>query len=162
SGCFHPRGVTTSPSSCPRKRVKPSLAYGLSAASLRRGRASPSCVPGPPPLLWSAAFSSRVATPDQLSTPVSVADMRALQLTGWKQDAELREVPQPAPGPGEVLVRMGGAGACHSDMHLMYDFAPGLLPWGPPFTLGHENAGWVEATGPGVHGVEVGEPVAVY
>ena len=88
--------------------------------------------------------------------------MKALQLTGWKQDAELRDVPQPDPGPGEVLVRIGGAGACHSDMHLMYDFAPGLLPWGPPFTLGHENAGWVEATGPGVRGVEAGEPVAVY
>jgi propanol-preferring alcohol dehydrogenase len=88
--------------------------------------------------------------------------MKAVQLTGWKQDAELREVPRPDPGPGEVLVRIGGAGACHSDMHLMYDFDPGLLPWGPPFTLGHENAGWVEATGPGVHGVDVGEPVAVY
>jgi propanol-preferring alcohol dehydrogenase len=88
--------------------------------------------------------------------------MKALQLTGWKQDAELREVPQPDPGPGEVLVRIGGAGACHSDMHLMHDFEPGLLPWGPPFTLGHENAGWVEATGPGVSGVQVGEPVAIY
>jgi propanol-preferring alcohol dehydrogenase len=88
--------------------------------------------------------------------------MKALQLTGWKQDAELREVPQPDPGPGQVLVRIGGAGACHSDMHLMHDFEPGQLPWGPPFTLGHENAGWVEAIGPGVHNVEVGQPVAVY
>ena len=49
--------------------------------------------------------------------------MKALQLTGWQQDAEWREVPQPDRGPGEVLVRIGGAGACHSDMHLMYDLS---------------------------------------
>ena len=88
--------------------------------------------------------------------------MKALQLTSWKHDPELREVPQPDPGPGEVLVRIGGAGACHSDLHLMQDFEPGMVPWDPPFTLGDENAGWVEATGPGVAGVSVGEPVAIY
>jgi propanol-preferring alcohol dehydrogenase len=44
----------------------------------------------------------------------------------------------------------------------MHDFVEGVLPWGPPFTLGHENAGWVHALGAGVTGVEVGEPVAVY
>lgn len=88
--------------------------------------------------------------------------MQALQLTQWQHDAELREVAQPDPGPGEVLVRIGGAGACHSDLHLMHDFVDGIVPWGPPFTIGHENAGWVEATGPGVTGLEVGAPVAVY
>jgi propanol-preferring alcohol dehydrogenase len=88
--------------------------------------------------------------------------MKALRLTAWNQDAELADVPEPEPGPGEVVVRIGGAGACHSDLHLMHDFQPGLLPWGPPFTLGHENAGWVDALGAGVTGLEVGEPVAVY
>ena len=33
--------------------------------------------------------------------------------------AELRDVPVPEPGPGEVLVKVGGAGACHSDLHLL-------------------------------------------
>lgn len=88
--------------------------------------------------------------------------MESLQLTAWKHEPELREVPQPDPGPGQVLVKIGGAGACHSDLHLMHDFEEGLLPWGPPFTLGHENAGWVEGVGPGVTGLEPGEPVAVY
>jgi propanol-preferring alcohol dehydrogenase len=88
--------------------------------------------------------------------------MQALQLTAWKQAGELVEVDQPEPGPGEVLVRIGGAGACHSDLHLMHEFEPGIVPWNPPFTLGHENAGWVEALGPGARGLEVGEPVAVY
>jgi alcohol dehydrogenase, propanol-preferring len=88
--------------------------------------------------------------------------MRALQLTEWKHDPELREVDAPEPGPGEVLVRVGAAGACHSDLHLFHDFEPGLLPYELPFTLGHENAGWVEAIGPGVRGLEQGQPVAVY
>lgn len=88
--------------------------------------------------------------------------MKALQLTAFKQPGEVVEVDQPDPGPGEVLVRIGGAGACHSDLHLMHDFAPGMMPWNPPFTLGHENAGWVEALGAGVSGLEVGQAVAVY
>jgi propanol-preferring alcohol dehydrogenase len=88
--------------------------------------------------------------------------MRALQMTGWQQPGEFRDVVEPDPAPGEVVIKVGGAGACHSDLHLMHDFAPGLLPWKLPFTLGHENAGWVHAIGAGVSGFEIGEPVAVY
>src|SRR5690606_13545967 len=53
-------------------------------------------------------------------------------------------------------------GVCHSDLHLLHEFEPGMMPWEIPFTLGHENAGWVDALGPGVVGLEVGQPVAVY
>ncbi len=88
--------------------------------------------------------------------------MRALRLMSWKSEPELVEVPRPSPGPGQVLVRVGAAGACHSDLHLMHDFDAGALPWSPPFTLGHENAGWVEATGAGVTTVHPGDAVAVY
>jgi propanol-preferring alcohol dehydrogenase len=88
--------------------------------------------------------------------------MRALRLLEWKSDPVLVEVDDPVPGPGQVVVRIGGAGACHSDLHLMHDFEPGLLPWDPPFTLGHENAGWVHALGAGVTALELGQPVAVY
>jgi propanol-preferring alcohol dehydrogenase len=87
--------------------------------------------------------------------------MRALRLMSWKSEPELVEVPDPEPGPGQVVVRIGGAGACHSDLHLMRDFTGGL-PWEPPFTLGHENAGWVHAVGEGVTGLEPGTAVAVY
>lgn len=87
--------------------------------------------------------------------------MKAFQLTAWQQAPELREVPVPEPGPGQVLVKVGGAGACHSDLHLM-EWPPGTLDFEPPFTLGHENAGWVEELGAGVEGLEVGEAVAVY
>ncbi|MEE8600895.1 NAD(P)-dependent alcohol dehydrogenase [Euzebya tangerina] len=88
--------------------------------------------------------------------------MRALQLPDWKSDPKLVEVDQPEPGPGEVVVKIGGSGACHSDLHLMHDFEGEELPWSPPFTLGHENAGWVDTVGDGVSAVEVGQAVAVY
>ncbi len=88
--------------------------------------------------------------------------MRALQLVEWQHPPELRDVPEPEPGPGQVVVRVAGAGACHSDLHLMHDFVEGMVPFGPPFTLGHENSGWVDALGAGVEGLEIGQPVLVY
>jgi alcohol dehydrogenase, propanol-preferring len=74
---------------------------------------------------------------------------------------QLREVEVPEPGPGEVLLKVGGAGACHSDLHLM-EWPEGQMNFDLPFTLGHENAGWIEAVGAGVKDLEAGEPVAVY
>lgn len=87
--------------------------------------------------------------------------MKALRLTAWKSEPTLEEVPDPIPGDGQVVIQVGGAGACHSDLHLMHDFEEGLLPWPVPFTLGHENAGWVHTVGPGVTGLDLGLPVAV-
>jgi alcohol dehydrogenase, propanol-preferring len=87
--------------------------------------------------------------------------MQAFQLVA-AQRSEMREVPEPEPGPGEVLVKVGAAGACHSDLHLMEAPAEALAAFPVPFTLGHENAGWVQALAPGVDGFEQGEPVAIY
>lgn len=88
--------------------------------------------------------------------------MRALQLKSFQSDPELVDLPEPEPGPGQVVIKVGGAGACHSDLHVMREFAEGMAPWGPPFVLGHEAAGWVHKTGGKVPGLEHGEPVAVY
>jgi alcohol dehydrogenase, propanol-preferring len=87
--------------------------------------------------------------------------VRAFQLVAWQKPPELREVPVPEPGPGQILVKVGGAGACHSDLHLMERPAP-KRPIKLPFTLGHENAGWVEKLGPGATGFAPGAPVIVY
>ena len=87
--------------------------------------------------------------------------MKALRLKSWKSEPVLDDIAVPDPGPGEVVVQVGAAGACHSDLHLMHDFEAGALPWNPPFTLGHENAGWVHALGAGVRDLDIGEPVAV-
>ena len=69
------------------------------------------------------------------------------------------EVAFDGPDDGQVLVRMGAAGVCHTDKHL-HDSDDG---WGRPFPmlLGHEGAGVVEAVGAAVDGIEVGDHVAV-
>jgi propanol-preferring alcohol dehydrogenase len=89
--------------------------------------------------------------------------MKAFQFNKWLQPAELVDVPVPEPGPGEVLIRIGGAGVCHSDLHVMYHWSPEVRPeladWPLPFTLGHENAGWIEGGDTGE--LEQGTPVVV-
>jgi propanol-preferring alcohol dehydrogenase len=87
--------------------------------------------------------------------------MQAIRLTAWERPVQLVDVPIPEPGTGEVLIRVAGAGLCHSDLHLMH-WPAGTLPYDLPFTLGHEVAGTVVALGPGAHGVGVGDAVLVY
>lgn len=87
--------------------------------------------------------------------------MKAFRLTRWGKPAELSETAVPSPGPGQVLIRIAGAGACHSDLHLM-DWPEGQFPWTLPFTLGHENAGHVAELGAGVTGFAKDDPVLVY
>lgn len=87
--------------------------------------------------------------------------MRAVQLVAWQQPAQVRDVPKPVPGAGEVLLRVRAAGLCHSDLHLMH-WPEGTVPYSLPFTLGHEVVGTVDELGDGADGVEVGETVLVY
>jgi len=87
--------------------------------------------------------------------------VKAFQFVDWQKPGQLRDVPVPEPGPGEVLIRVGGAGACHSDLHLLEALA-GSRHMDLPFTLGHENAGWVETLGPGATGFAPGDAVIVY
>lgn len=89
--------------------------------------------------------------------------MRAVVFEQWKTFPVLKNVEPPKPGPGEVLLKVAGAGACHSDVHIYNEFepdAPGSIP--PPFILGHENSGWVEALGEGVQGIQPGVAYLVY
>ncbi|MBD5805066.1 alcohol dehydrogenase [Azoarcus sp. Aa7] len=87
--------------------------------------------------------------------------MKALRYVGAGLPPVVEDVPVPIPGPGEVLVKIGGAGVCHSDLHVLDHGAQGAGSK-PAFTLGHENAGWVAAWGAGVQGLREGDPVAVY
>ena len=84
--------------------------------------------------------------------------MQAVRFVGVGKHAQIEDVARPEPGPGQVLVKIGGAGVCHSDLHVMEED----LGFTPPFTLGHENAGWVAGLGEGVTGFKEGDPVAVY
>ena len=87
--------------------------------------------------------------------------MRAVRLTEWQSDPVVADVPRPEPRGSEVLVEVGAAGLCRSDIHIM-SAPPGAYPYTLPFTLGHETAGRVAALGPGASGVEVGDAVVVY
>ena len=87
--------------------------------------------------------------------------MKAFQLVEWQQPPELRDVPAPEPEAGQVLIKVGGACACHTDLRVM-DWPEGAHAYDLPFTLGHENAGWIETLGPGIDGWNVGEAVIVY
>ena len=85
--------------------------------------------------------------------------MRAVQAT--TDGLVVRDVPVPEPGPGEVLVRVAGAGLCHSDC--MIAQAPTVYRAdGTAFTIGHETAGWVATAGDGVRALAAGTPVVVH
>ncbi|MEU8137135.1 NAD(P)-dependent alcohol dehydrogenase [Streptodolium elevatio] len=87
--------------------------------------------------------------------------MKALQYRQIGGAPELVSVPDPEPGPGQVLLRVTAAGVCHSDIAVM-SMPAEALSFPLPFTLGHEGAGTVAALGSGVTGLSVGDAVAVY
>ncbi|MEZ5150585.1 NAD(P)-dependent alcohol dehydrogenase [Rhodococcus zopfii] len=84
--------------------------------------------------------------------------MRALQLTD-PGVLEIREVPVPEIGPSDLLIRVGAAGICHSDLHLLH-FPVKMRE--EPLTLGHEIAGTIEAVGSEVDGRHAGERGIIY
>lgn len=89
--------------------------------------------------------------------------MKAIVFEDYKTFPTLKDVEKPTPGPGEVLLKVAGAGACHSDVAVYNDFeegSPGAVP--PEFVLGHENSGWIEDVGPGVSGFNKGDAYLVY
>jgi propanol-preferring alcohol dehydrogenase len=85
--------------------------------------------------------------------------VKAIQLIEIGQPLQMREVPLPAAGEREVLVRVRAAGICRSDVH----YRAGTSPAGPlPLTLGHEVAGLVEAAGSQVMGLKPGDRVCLH
>lgn len=85
--------------------------------------------------------------------------MRAVVLDGQRID--VRDVPTPVAGPGQVLLRVLAAGLCHSDITLARR-DPGSHPFSLPLTLGHEVCGSIEAMPTPIPGLRVGEAVAVH
>ena len=85
--------------------------------------------------------------------------MRVAELIGVRQ-FRLNELPEGDPGPGEVQVRVEAVGICGSDMHSYSEGAVGDTACQYPMVLGHEPAGVVTRTGPGVGGWSVGDRVA--
>ena len=89
--------------------------------------------------------------------------MKAAVFYGSDQPLKVEEVPTPAVGPGEVLVKVAACGVCHTDLHYLDHGVPTFKK--PPLILGHEVSGMVAAAGPGVSQWKEGERVllpAVY
>jgi len=70
---------------------------------------------------------------------------------------ELRDVPEPAPGPGEVRIAVEYAGICASDLHILN--ADIAITIRPPVVMGHEFSGTIDSLGSGVSGWAVGDGV---
>ena len=86
--------------------------------------------------------------------------MKAIAVHAYGQPPRLDDVPEPeASGPDDVVVRIGGAGLCRTDLHIMDGWFADAIPADLPLVLGHENAGWVHAVGPAVEHLAVGDPV---
>lgn len=89
--------------------------------------------------------------------------MKAVRLHQYEVRPVVEEVPEPTiTHPYDVVVKIGGAGLCRTDLHIVEG------QWAPksqvalPYTLGHENAGWVHAVGSAVEHLRPGDPVILH
>jgi NAD+-dependent secondary alcohol dehydrogenase Adh1 len=89
--------------------------------------------------------------------------MKAVQLGHYDSTPTLVDVPDPTiTSPLDVIVKIGGAGVCRTDLHIIegqWEEKSGVTL---PYTIGHENAGWVADVGSAVSNVKVGDPVILH
>jgi NAD+-dependent secondary alcohol dehydrogenase Adh1 len=89
--------------------------------------------------------------------------MKAVRLHEYHQMPVVEDVPDPkVSGPLDVLVRIGGAGVCRTDLHVIEGQWQAAMNPTLPCTLGHENAGWVEEIGSAVTNLAVGDTVILH
>jgi NAD+-dependent secondary alcohol dehydrogenase Adh1 len=89
--------------------------------------------------------------------------VKAVRLHEFHQTPVVDEVPEPTiGGPLDVIVKIGGAGVCRTDLHIMEGQWDEAMHTPLPYILGHENAGWVHEVGPGVTNVAVGDTVILH
>src|SRR5437899_2910197 len=82
---------------------------------------------------------------------------KAAVLPALDAPLEIREVEVESPHAGEVKVRLGASGVCHSDLSIQN----GTLMSPTPIVLGHEGAGIIEEIGEGVSGLEPGDHIVI-
>lgn len=90
--------------------------------------------------------------------------MKALRHVEWNTLPQFQEVDIPEPKEGEVLIKMCGAGVCHSDLHVIHHYDESAMGASLklPFTLGHENAGYIAKLGAGVECFKEGDAVVIH
>jgi NAD+-dependent secondary alcohol dehydrogenase Adh1 len=89
--------------------------------------------------------------------------VKAVRLHAFHEIPVVDEVPEPAlRGPLDVIVKVGGAGVCRTDLHIMEGQWDAAVHTPLPYILGHENAGWVHEAGSAVTNVAVGDTVILH
>jgi NAD+-dependent secondary alcohol dehydrogenase Adh1 len=89
--------------------------------------------------------------------------MKAVRLHGYHQQPVVDDVPEPSvKGPLDVVVKIGGAGVCRTDLHIIEGQWAAAMDPPLPYTIGHENAGWVHEIGSAVTNVAVGDTVILH
>ncbi|WP_280417602.1 NAD(P)-dependent alcohol dehydrogenase [Nocardia carnea] len=89
--------------------------------------------------------------------------MKAVRVVGYHTKLQLTTIAEPAVrGPLDVVVRIGGAGVCRTDLHILEGQWKEKSGVALPYTIGHENAGWVHAVGDAVTNVAVGDKVILH
>lgn len=89
--------------------------------------------------------------------------MRAVRVHAYHQPPRLEEVPEPAiSSPLDVIVRLGGAGVCRTDLHILEGQWAEKSHVTLPYVIGHENAGWVEEVGSAVEHIRPGDAVLLH
>jgi NAD+-dependent secondary alcohol dehydrogenase Adh1 len=89
--------------------------------------------------------------------------VKAVRIHGYHQQPVIDEVPEPGvKGPLDVVVKIGGAGVCRTDLHIIEGQWDAAMHPALPYTLGHENAGWVHEIGSAVTSVAVGDTVILH
>ena len=84
--------------------------------------------------------------------------MKAARLHGYREALKLDSVAEPeVDGPFDVIVKIGAAGLCRTDLHIQEGQWAEKSGVKLPYTPGHENAGWVHEVGSGVSNVAVGD-----
>jgi NAD+-dependent secondary alcohol dehydrogenase Adh1 len=89
--------------------------------------------------------------------------VKAVRVHDYHTDPKIDDIAEPGlQGPLDVIVRIGGAGVCRTDLHILEgQWAAAMNPQ-LPYVIGHENAGWVHAVGEGVTNVAVGDTVILH
>ena len=89
--------------------------------------------------------------------------MKAVRLHAFHSQPVIDEVPEPTiSGPLDVIVKIGGAGVCRTDLHIIEGQWDAAMGTPLPYILGHENAGWVHEVGSAVTNVSVGDTVILH
>jgi NAD+-dependent secondary alcohol dehydrogenase Adh1 len=89
--------------------------------------------------------------------------MKAVRLHKFHSTPVVEDIPEPKiSGPHDVIVKIGGAGVCRTDLHIMEGQWDAAMGTPLPYVLGHENAGWVHETGSDVTSVSAGDTVILH